>query len=162
MPYTDLDHPLMTGGHVAASGKFQYEDEPSRVKHIPYQEPVDTNEAYAYNSPEQKLLRAIFPTDGSEILTEAFNLINGDRGAAYGHPIHDYTRTCAIFKAMTGIDLKPEAAILFMMCVKISRLTNNMADGKWHRDSAVDIGGYLGCLAKVQSYRVANDEKFTI
>lgn len=85
-------------------------------------------------------------SSGADALLEAYALITGPRQTAYSHPADDYARTVAIFKAITGIELTTQQAILFMVAVKLSRLRHNLARGGWHHDSLVDAIGYLGCL----------------
>lgn len=91
--------------------------------------------------------------DGSEILTEAYDLINGPRQIAYDHPFEDYSYTVSIFEALTGIRVTVEEAILFMVAVKMSRLRTNLSRGSLHRDSIVDAAGYLGCLSMAHQER---------
>ena len=81
----------------------------------------------------------------SQILTEAHELINGPRQQAYDHPFNDYGKVARIFHAMTGVNLSTKQAVLFMVAVKLARLTTNIDEGRWHRDSIVDAAGYLGC-----------------
>jgi hypothetical protein len=83
------------------------------------------------------------------ILQEAQRLITGPRQATYSHPYDDYSKVIEIFKALTGVQLTLEQALLFMVSVKFARLRTNLAQGKFHRDSAVDAAGYLGCLELV-------------
>ena len=84
--------------------------------------------------------------NGSEILTEAMHLVNNDRNADYGPPLEDYTKVRDLFRAMTGIDMTVEQAILFPLAMKLSRLRKSMENGGLHRDSIVDSCGYLACL----------------
>lgn len=86
-------------------------------------------------------------TPGSEIVLEAFQLINGPRQKDYSHPLHDYTKVRDLFEAVTGVDLTVEQAIQFMVCVKLARLRTNLENGVLHHDSIVDAIGYLGCLS---------------
>ena len=90
------------------------------------------------------------PTDGAEIVREAYELIVGPRQDAYSHPAEDYTRTAAIFNAITGHDLTTEEAVLFMVAVKLSRLQHEMNAGQWLPDNTRDAIGYLGCLNMVR------------
>jgi hypothetical protein len=93
---------------------------------------------------------------GSEVLTEAHELINGPRQKSYSHPFDDYSKVRNIFQAMTGINLTVEQSILFMVAVKLARLNTNIERGKWHRDSLVDAAGYLGCLSMARHHRTHN------
>jgi len=89
--------------------------------------------------------------NGSEILLEAYRLVNGDRGAEYGHPADDYSKVRDIFAAISGIELTVEQAVLFPLAMKLARMRTNMEAGKFHRDSVVDGAGYLACLSMIQT-----------
>lgn len=79
------------------------------------------------------------------ILQEAQRLVHGDRGAAYGHPIDDYTRTGRMWGAILGIsDIDPRICCLMMAAVKISREVNAPK-----RDNRVDLAGYAECAQMV-------------
>lgn len=79
------------------------------------------------------------------ILQEAHRLTHGDRNAAYGHPLDDYTKTAEFWTtALRGAGLlkddaavTPELAALMMCLVKISRQLNAPK-----RDNMVDLAGY--------------------
>lgn len=88
---------------------------------------------------------------GAEALVEAFELITGPRQSAYSHPEDDYGQVVRIFEAMTGIQMSAQDGVLFMVAVKLARLTHNLDQGTFHRDSLVDAAGYLGCLAMIQA-----------
>jgi hypothetical protein len=92
-------------------------------------------------------------TAGAEIVREAYDLIVGPRQAEYNHPHHDYSRTADIFRAMTGVSLTPEQAILFMVAVKLSRIANEFDMGLDVPDNTRDAIGYLGCLNMVRTVR---------
>ena len=96
-------------------------------------------------------------SSGADALLEAYALITGPRQTAYSHPADDYARTVAIFKAITGIELTTQQAILFMVAVKLSRLAHNLNQGNLHRDSLVDAAGYLGCMAMIDKRAQADD-----
>lgn len=98
------------------------------------------------------------PTLGAEVLTKAHELITGDRQQAYSHPFEDYSRTVSIFNAMKGEDvMTTEDGILFMLCVKLSRLVHEIDNGMDHPDNTIDAAGYLGCLAMARKY-ISNTE----
>lgn len=85
------------------------------------------------------------PIPEESALEEAQRLVHGDRGAAYGHPIDDYTRTGRMWGAILGIgDIDPRIACLMMAAVKISRETNAPK-----RDNRVDLAGYAECAQMV-------------
>jgi hypothetical protein len=92
------------------------------------------------------------PTDGAEIVREAYELIVGPRQDAYSHPAEDYERTARIFNAITGQHLTTEAAILFMVAVKLSRLQHEINADQWLPDNTRDAIGYLGCLHMARTY----------
>lgn len=85
------------------------------------------------------------PTEPETILEEAQRLVHGNRGADYGHPIHDYERTGRIWGAILGIpDIDPRLCCLMMAGVKISREVN-----KHKRDNLTDLAGYAECASMV-------------
>lgn len=71
------------------------------------------------------------------ILDEAWDLVHGDRGAAYGHPLDDFSKTARLWSVVFGTDVTPEQVALAMACVKISRELN-----QHKRDNLVDLAGY--------------------
>ena len=94
------------------------------------------------------------PTAGAEILIRAHELITKDRQKDYSHPLDDYSRTVAIFNALKGGQvLTTEDGVLFMVCVKLSRLMNEMNEGLDVPDNIVDLAGYIGCLQMVRVAR---------
>ena len=96
-------------------------------------------------------------TAGAEILTEAYDLITGDRQNDYDHPLEDYSRTVDIFRAITGITLTPEEGILFMICVKFSRFANELQNGLNVPDNLRDAAGYIGCLKMAMEKQRQNE-----
>jgi len=96
---------------------------------------------------------------GAEIIREAYDLVTGDRQDDYSHPLDDYSRTAEIFYAITGIQLSAEEAILFMVCVKLSRLANELDEGIDVPDNTRDAIGYLGCLNMVRTRRHSTEQK---
>ena len=98
------------------------------------------------------------PSDlsGADILLEAHHLITGDRNRDYSHPVDDYTKVVALFRAMTGIELTLSQAILFMLSIKFARIRSNLEKGILHHDSVADAAGYLGCLNIIHEN---NDDK---
>lgn len=93
------------------------------------------------------------PTDGAEVLTEAFGLVTGPRQKQYDHPAEDYQKVVDIFCAFTGHRLSVYEALLFMVSVKMARLrTSIQRNGEIHHDSLVDALGYLACINMVKEY----------
>lgn len=78
-------------------------------------------------------------------LQEAQRLVYGDRGADYGHPIDDYTRTGRMWGAILGIpDIDPRICALMMAALKISRECNRSK-----RDNRVDLAGCAECAQMI-------------
>ena len=77
---------------------------------------------------------------GPNICVEAVQLVLGDRRAAYGHPLDDWTRTAALWSQIVGVPVTWREATLCMIAVKSSRQCH--AD---RRDNLVDICGYALC-----------------
>jgi hypothetical protein len=94
----------------------------------------------------------IDPQEGEweSILLDAFALVHGDRGEAYGPPWEDYLRTCSTFEALfPDRDLSVAEGLLWMVSVKLSRLAYGLEVGLHPdalRDSITDACGYLDCL----------------
>lgn len=84
-----------------------------------------------------------------EVCLEAFSLITGDRNKNYDHPYNDYSKVREIYKAISGVDLTVEQAVLFPLAMKLARMKTARDKGQYHHDSLVDAIGYLGCLAAV-------------
>ena len=84
------------------------------------------------------------PASTETVMEEAIRLVGGDRGAQYGRPIHDFTRTAKIMTVILddllreGAEVPPEKVPLLMLAVKLSRIVQSPRK----RDSVVDIGGY--------------------
>jgi hypothetical protein len=84
----------------------------------------------------------------TSICVEAEGLTNGDRRAAYGHPLDNFGRLVAMVNAFLGPKLKApiteEEWGLINVLAKVSRCTNSMK-----RDSIVDIAGYANTVGMV-------------
>jgi hypothetical protein len=82
-------------------------------------------------------------------LEEAQRLVHGNRGADYGHPIVDFSRTAAMWSGMwrekLTAPIEPGEVALAMILVKVSREMNRAK-----RDNAVDIAGYAETLTMVR------------
>ena len=90
-------------------------------------------------------MTTIVTTEKQTALDVAKSLVHGDRNADYGHPLDDFTRTAKMWSAILGIEVKPEQVPLMMICVKLSRLTNDITK----RDSIIDVAGYAETLDMV-------------
>lgn len=92
---------------------------------------------------------------------DAFALVHGDRGALYGHPAEDYARTVALFELMTGHSLTAAEGVVFMKCMKLSRLATALEGDmppEAMRDTIVDDAGYGDCLWGVLTYESPAEE----
>jgi hypothetical protein len=77
----------------------------------------------------------------ADLLTEADNLVNGDRNVSYGDPRDDFQRTAAFWSAYLGIEIRPHDVGALMGLLKLSRI-------RWSpekRDSWADLAGYAAC-----------------
>jgi hypothetical protein len=92
------------------------------------------------------------PTPGTEILQEAYKIVNQDRKNTYGHPKDDYTKVINIYQTLTGKELTINDAILFMVSVKLARLRTNLEAGQLHHDTLLDTIGYLTCLNMIHHH----------
>ena len=90
-------------------------------------------------------MSTLVTTEQQTALDVAKSLVHGDRNADYGHPLDDFTRTAAMWTAIIGVEIKPEQVPLMMICVKLSRLTNDINK----RDSIIDVAGYAETLDMV-------------
>lgn len=85
------------------------------------------------------------PAPRVSVLTEAQGLVHGDRNAAYGSPLSDYTRTAGMASAMLAHKLREplsaEDCAMIMCCVKLSRQAH-----KAKRDNMTDLAGYAECV----------------
>jgi hypothetical protein len=82
------------------------------------------------------------------ILIEANNLINGQRQNDYGDKTANFSRIADGWnlvlkdKLIPGKAITPQEVALCMIQLKVARLCASPL----HRDSALDIAGYIGCL----------------
>jgi hypothetical protein len=74
------------------------------------------------------------------MLEEALKIVNGDRQNSYGGPRHGHERIAKIWSVILERDITPEQVVLCMIGLKLARLCNSPN----HRDSWVDIAGYVG------------------
>ena len=82
------------------------------------------------------------------ILELANDLIQGDRGESYGHPLDDFARTARRWEAILRVQITPEQVALCMVCVKISRECN-----KHQLDNLSDGAGYFGTIEMIKDER---------
>jgi hypothetical protein len=89
------------------------------------------------------------------VLTEAESIIHGPRQSDYGHPIENHGCTAAMVSAFltrkygVPITLDADDVCMFNVLQKAARLANTPT----HRDSLVDIAGYVGNIDMIQDER---------
>jgi hypothetical protein len=82
------------------------------------------------------------------VLEEARRLVYGDRGATYGHPLDDFSRTGVMWSGVLGIPVTAEQVALCMVLLKVSRETYQPK-----RDNRTDMAGYAECLNRITEER---------
>lgn len=84
------------------------------------------------------------------ILTEAEEIINGQRAMDYGDAKVNHERIAALWNPFLQNrkweTVTPEDVAVMMILVKIARYQEN----GYHHDTTVDIAGYAGVLEKMQ------------
>jgi len=78
-------------------------------------------------------------------LQTADELINGDRAKDYGSVSENFQRIADLWSVVLGVGVTPEQVALCMIQLKVARLVNTPE----HKDSWVDIAGYVGCAEKL-------------
>jgi len=78
------------------------------------------------------------------IVQEAQSIVNGDRQKEYGDMEDSFTRIAGLWSAYLGVDIDMFDVGKMMILLKVSRAKN-----KNHRDSYVDIVGYVECIDKL-------------
>jgi hypothetical protein len=76
-----------------------------------------------------------------KISQEALSLVNGERKNEYGNINESFMRISSLWSAYLGCNIDKFDVAKMMMLLKISRAKNNN-----HRDSYVDIVGYIECI----------------
>lgn len=86
------------------------------------------------------------------ILDEANTIAGQDRSRDYGHPYDNHRRIADIWNVQLekklSAKIEPRDVALMMIGLKLARIVNSPN----HRDSMVDIGGYLKCLEMIDGY----------
>jgi len=80
-----------------------------------------------------------------EILSEAMDLVEGDRSAAYGDPVELWRRVAAIWSVRVGVEISPQLA-----CSMMANLKQVRADlGARHGDNWIDACGYEALAGEI-------------
>lgn len=77
---------------------------------------------------------------------EAKDIVGGDRQKDYGDINESFTRIAGLWSAYLGRHVDKYDVAKMMMLLKISRAKNGN-----HRDSYVDIVGYVECVDKLMA-----------
>lgn len=100
------------------------------------------------------------PVPTPTFLQQAENLINGQRQADYGDKLVNFSQIAMLWqgtlamKLAPGQSITPEDVALCMIQVKVARL----AKSPDHRDSQLDIAGYIACMNRLQEERIIGVE----
>ncbi len=89
------------------------------------------------------------------MIDEAKTIVDGKRQEDYGNMNDSFLRIAGLWSAYTGITITKYDVAKMMMLLKVSRAKNGN-----HRDSYVDIVGYVECVDKLLAQDVANTEAF--
>lgn len=79
------------------------------------------------------------------LLTEAYQLVTGDRQKAYDHPARNFDRIARLWSVALDKDITAEDVAVCMVLVKIARQVHSPK-----RDNLVDAIGYLLTLEAVR------------
>ena len=79
------------------------------------------------------------------LLTEAYNLVTGDRQKSYDHPAVNFDRIARLWSVALDKEITPEDVAVCMVLVKIARQVHAPK-----RDNIVDAIGYLLTLEAVR------------
>ena len=75
------------------------------------------------------------------IITEAMDLVNGERKQDYGNIEESFKRIARLWSAYLGANVDELDVGKMMILLKVSRAKINN-----HRDSYIDIVGYVACI----------------
>lgn len=78
------------------------------------------------------------------IIEDALSLVEGQRKTDYGDMHESFERIAGFWSAYLGIAIGACDVAKMMILLKVSRATNNN-----HRDSYVDIVGYVECIDRL-------------
>lgn len=102
------------------------------------------------NKPKVEVNRKKVLKAKESILTEAHNIIYGDREKTYGHPAKNLKTIAAMWSAyMNNMDdgnfvVTAKDVAAMMMLVKVARFANDPS----HRDNLVDVCGYAALIER--------------
>lgn len=88
------------------------------------------------------------------ITEEAIKLVNGDRRKDYGDMKDSFCRIGALWSGYLGVHVDYLDVAKMMILLKVSRAKNNN-----HRDSYVDIVGYVECIDQMLKEPVLSEQE---
>lgn len=89
------------------------------------------------------------------MIDEAKTIVDGKRQEDYGNMNDSFLRIAGLWSAYLGIHVDKFDVAKMMILLKVSRAKNGN-----HRDSYVDIVGYVECVDKLLCQDQANTEAF--
>lgn len=89
------------------------------------------------------------------MIDEAKQLVDGQRQEDYGNINDSFLCIAGLWSAYTGIHIDKYDVAKMMMLLKISRARNGN-----HRDSYIDIVGYVECIDKLLAQDIADQNIF--
>lgn len=92
-------------------------------------------------------------TENKSILSEAEEIVNGNRQSDYGDANESFSRIATIASVMTGKELSPEDCCAVMMAVKLVRESFNHK-----RDNLVDLCGYAYIMNEIKESEKKENE----
>ena len=81
----------------------------------------------------------------SQVLDEAYNLINGDRQDDYGTPQESFGTLAALWSEYLGVSLRPSQVAMCLALLKVARQKH----GPKKQDTYVDAAGYCALAAEL-------------
>lgn len=95
-----------------------------------------------------------------DVLDEAKRLIEGDRAKSYGSPKKQYEKLAELWSVILDTEITAEQAVMLIIGMKLLRAYDQVPGANEgaltheektkHRDSVVDIAGYIGVLGKIE------------
>jgi len=88
------------------------------------------------------------------ITKEAQELVNGERQKDYGDMKESFVRIAGLWSAYLGVHVDYLDVGKMMILLKVSRAKHNN-----HRDSYVDIVGYVECIDKLLQENLVSEQE---
>lgn len=88
------------------------------------------------------------------ITQEARDLVNGERRQDYGDMKESFSRIAGLWSSYLGVHIDYLDVGKMMILLKVSRAKHNN-----HRDSYVDIVGYVECIDKMLKEHLVSEQE---